>query len=34
MRLDLGFRSDHLLTMRLALPDSRYSKPEAVAKFK
>lgn len=33
MRLDMGFRPDHLLTMGIALPDWRYQNPEQVAAF-
>jgi putative ABC transport system permease protein len=33
MGTDLGFRSDHLLTMRLSLPSPRYSNAEQVSAF-
>jgi putative ABC transport system permease protein len=33
MRVDLGFRTDHLLTLQLPVPRSRFSTPEAVEVF-
>lgn len=33
MNTDLGFRRDHLLVMRLELPNQKYSKPEQVSLF-
>ena len=33
MSVDLGFRPDHLLTMNIALPGSRYTKREQIAGF-
>jgi putative ABC transport system permease protein len=33
MAVDNGFRTDHLLKVRIALPESKYSKPEQVAMF-
>ncbi|HEX4807582.1 MAG TPA: ABC transporter permease [Bryobacteraceae bacterium] len=33
MSLDLGFRPDHLLTMSIALPGSRYKTPEQIESF-
>jgi putative ABC transport system permease protein len=33
MSLDLGFRPDHLLTMSISLPDSRYKNPEQIESF-
>ncbi|HWF45453.1 MAG TPA: ABC transporter permease [Bryobacteraceae bacterium] len=33
MSLDLGFRPDHLLTMGISLPDSRYKNPKQVEAF-
>ena len=32
-RVDLGFRQDHVLTMRVSLPSTSYASPEAVAGF-
>ena len=32
-RLDLGFRPDHLTTMQVWLPESKYSDPGAVSRF-
>jgi putative ABC transport system permease protein len=33
MNVDLGFQPDHLLTMSITLPGSRYTKPEQMAAF-
>ena len=33
MSTDLGFKIDHLLIMRISLPDAKYVKPEQVAQF-
>jgi len=33
MRVDPGFRTDNLVTLRLSLPSTRYQTPEAVASF-
>jgi len=33
MDVDLGFQPDHLLTMSITLPGSRYTKPEQMAAF-
>jgi putative ABC transport system permease protein len=33
MNTDLGFRKDHLLIMRVTLPDEKYKNPEQVASF-
>jgi hypothetical protein len=33
MRLDMGFRPDHVLTMGIALPDWRYKNAEQAAAF-
>jgi putative ABC transport system permease protein len=33
MSLDLGFRPDHLLTMSISLPDSRYKNPRQIESF-
>jgi putative ABC transport system permease protein len=33
MGTDLGFQPDHLLIMRITLPDLKYTKPEQVASF-
>ncbi|PYR47852.1 MAG: ABC transporter permease, partial [Acidobacteria bacterium] len=32
-RVDLGFRPDHVLTMRVSLPSTSYASPEAVVGF-
>jgi putative ABC transport system permease protein len=33
MSLDLGFRPDHLLSMSISLPESRYKNPEQIESF-
>ena len=32
-RVDLGFRADHLLTMRFSMPRAKYQTPQAIAAF-
>ena len=32
-RVDLGFRTDHVLTARVSLPGARYERPEVVSSF-
>jgi putative ABC transport system permease protein len=32
-RIDLGFTPDHMLTMRLSIPEARYDTPEKVVEF-